>query len=1413
MTVQTSSKKGIFMALHTLKMVGHLVKKKTHFLLFASRTVIVLVFALGHVGFATADDPCEQYTNISDPWRNRGFLSTSSQLQLKDDSDLQEGWYRFVGVGGDILDFASIPIPSLAEERLGYCSLRSYSPTVTNVNLCAGAISNGSVDVKVCSSRYYVHKLRPTASNQIYATSHQRCTESSCGEFSQCGTLGACVCKTGYEMPKGLLLTGDTYGCTDPCEQYTNISDPWRNRGFLSTSSQLQLKDDSDLQEGWYRFVGVGGDILDFASIPIPSLAEQHLGYCSLRSYSPTVTNVNLCAGAISNGSVDVKVCSSRYYVHKLRPTASNQIYATSHQRCTESSCGEFAQCGTLGACVCKTGYEMPKGLLPTGDTYGCKDPCEQYTNISDPWRNRGFLSTSSQLQLKDDSDLQEGWYRFVGVGGDILDFASIPIPSLAEEHLGYCSLRSYSPTVTNVNLCAGAISNGSVDVKVCSSRYYVHKLRPTASNQIYATSHQRCTESSCGEFAQCGTLGACVCKTGYEMPKGLLPTGDTYGCKDPCEQYTNISDPWRNRGFLSTSSQLQLKDDSDLQEGWYRFVGVGGDILDFASIPIPSLAEQHLGYCSLRSYSPTVTNVNLCAGAISNGSVDVKVCSSRYYVHKLRPTASNQIYATSHQRCTESSCGEFAQCGTLGACVCKTGYEMPKGLLPTGDTYGCTDPCEQYTNISDPWRNRGFLSTSSQLQLKDDSDLQEGWYRFVGVGGDILDFASIPIPSLAEQHLGYCSLRSYSPTVTNVNLCAGAISNGSVDVKVCSSRYYVHKLRPTASNQIYATSHQRCTESSCGEFAQCGTLGACVCKTGYEMPKGLLPTGDTYGCRDTDECALAGSCGVGADCVKSPGSYHCECVSGYLPHLFPNNTLTCTDQQVLEAECKVQLSECIINDMTRMINSIKELNLPPSDVAPILVKLLASLYDLSRDKSVKTDTLIQHINSVLRSSEEVMDILMPANVKMRSHSHITTSLADLQQITIGPGANPRPVAIQIKADDTQLEIDLSKNNADKISASLQVFTNMEEVLTADFFLRTGSDNVSTVMSKVVSVTLRPTTQLSSPVNLTLKHTNVVHPQGVLSCVYWNGSAWVVDGCDVTQTNATHTVCTCQHLSTFTLIMQVERNWPKMAAMIIGLIFLILTLVTFALCALNPKVTNLARLNLCISLFQAHLLSLLVQELILHILPHKVLCRVLSGLQMFLYLSGFLWMHLDTLLLLLSIMMLKKLKKPWGEGPNCGHLSLIGYMLPLVIVGVVAGLMPDGYGTEWCGVRTYDSLSWSLLGPAYFTFTVNLILLFTVFISLCLLSSSSSLSEEIRNVRCQAVRVLVQSVVITSPWVLGFFHMGYGSVVDLVFLILTSQQGTFIFLIHCVLNPEVQSCWKRFFQKLASTSPTLLNNM
>src|SRR4029434_4642896 len=49
----------------------------------------------------------------------------------------------------------------------------------------------------------------------------------------------------------------------------------------------------------------------------------------------------------------------------------------------------------------------------------------------------------------------------------------------------------------------------------------------------------------------------------------------------------------------------------------------------------------------------------------------------------------------------------------------------------------------------------------------------------------------------------------------------------------------------------------------------------------------------------DTDECRLAAhECGAHSDCVNTQGSYHCECVSGYVPKLLSNNTIECIGKQ-----------------------------------------------------------------------------------------------------------------------------------------------------------------------------------------------------------------------------------------------------------------------------------------------------------------------------------------------------------------------------------------------------------------------------------------------------------------------------------------------------------------------------------
>ncbi len=135
-------------------------------------------------------------------------------------------------------------------------------------------------------------------------------------------------------------------------------------------------------------------------------------------------------------------------------------------------------------------------------------------------------------------------------------------------------------------------------------------------------------------------------------------------------------------------------------------------------------------------------------------------------------------------------------------------------------------------------------------------------------------------------------------------------------------------------------------------------------------------------------------------------------------------------------------------------------------------------------------------------------------------------------------------------------------------------YNMMENLLKPDFF-NTSNDMIKTMMSTVISATLPKTTntKLTKPVNFTFRHIRVrdlnvflsnlrtdehlktsniqcfniffilqeFDPSGSLSCVYWNISKWIVDGCSVLKTNSSYTVCSCDHLSTFALIMQTSR--------------------------------------------------------------------------------------------------------------------------------------------------------------------------------------------------------------------------------------------------------------------------------
>ncbi|XP_026118111.1 adhesion G protein-coupled receptor E3-like [Carassius auratus] len=466
---------------------------------------------------------------------------------------------------------------------------------------------------------------------------------------------------------------------------------------------------------------------------------------------------------------------------------------------------------------------------------------------------------------------------------------------------------------------------------------------------------------------------------------------------------------------------------------------------------------------------------------------------------------------------------------------------------------------------------------------------------------------------------------------------------------------------------------------------------------------------------------------------------------------------------------------------------------------------------------SASPTELASYGNRVLKTSEKLISTLVKPTVTSAS-VNFTLPAVEGQVFMVGPQVTLHKMP-RLDTTNSSVDIDLigmSKNNTERSAAvAFMSYVTMENLLKPDFF-NTSNDTVKTMMSTVISATLPKTTntKLTKPVNFTFRHIREFDHSGSLTCVYWNISEWIVDGCSVLEFNRSYTVCSCVHLSTFALIMQTSRppesdpllDLLNLVCVIVGLVFFSLALLTFAFCQWSSLVNNVARINICISLLLAHLLFLLTQQFLNLIRPQQVLCAVISGLLHFLFLSGFVWMFIEAVLLFICVKNLSKISSKKRAVLSTGFLCVIGYVVALVVVCVSVGLVPEGYGSENCWIKLDKGFIWSFIGPVCVILAANTILFINIVISLN--SAFKSLNAEVSQIKQTKIMVfktLAQFVVLGCPWILGVFTDNK-KVLEIIFLILNSQQGTFIFLIYCVLNKKVREQYRKFFRCLCSNN-------
>ncbi|XP_071401630.1 adhesion G protein-coupled receptor E5-like [Centroberyx affinis] len=629
-----------------------------------------------------------------------------------------------------------------------------------------------------------------------------------------------------------------------------------------------------------------------------------------------------------------------------------------------------------------------------------------------------------------------------------------------------------------------------------------------------------------------------------------------------------------------------------------------------------------------------------------------------------------------------------------------------------------------------------------------------------------------------------------------------------------------------------------------CGAKAYCTNLignYSCTCRAGYINLSGIRAD-----CTDIDECKedktqKENICGMNGTCENLDGSYKCKCPSGYTT--YDNKKTKCSELSCDHFKSNSESAQSLAglaDILSLMRTSCVALSNPDSagegkaNGEMLLEKLFTATEDLLSPGRLSSS---DDVSGLLVVVEDAMRFIGPQ--LKDNNTRMETSETEVE-LAVRRGATPPTGPIHLTNENASLDTDWTTATGNGTYpgfalAALVSYKNLEKSVNRSFeqlkgYKKYGVDPTFQVFSKVVSaVVSNPSTQhLNQHVNLTFRHLKMEERSSVsFICAYWQagpggqdeGGVWSTDGCYNHSSNATHTVCRCEHLSSFAVLMAlypIKHPFGLLLVTKIGLIIsllcLVLCILTFKFCRSIQGTRTTIHLHLCVCLFVADLLFLTA---ISRTKPEAG-CRVVAGSLHFLFLGVFSWMLLEGVQLYRMVVLV------FNATIRPLYLFAVGYGTPLVIVAISAISRPNGYGTdEHCWLSLEHGLIWSFFGP------VCIIIIFNVFFFIItvwkLAQKFSSLNPDLsklHKIKAFTVTAIAQMCVLGLMWVSGAFLFQEGTTAAAyIFTILNSLQGALVFIMHCLLSKQVRdeyanflSCIcaqpKRKYSEFSSTNPS-----
>ncbi|XP_070411789.1 uncharacterized protein [Nothobranchius furzeri] len=441
---------------------------------------------------------------------------------------------------------------------------------------------------------------------------------------------------------------------------------------------------------------------------------------------------------------------------------------------------------------------------------------------------------------------------------------------------------------------------------------------------------------------------------------------------------------------------------------------------------------------------------------------------------------------------------------------------------------------------------------------------------------------------------------------------------------------------------------------------------------------------------------------------------------------------------------------------------------------------------------------------------EASFSISDPNNVQTRANSRLKRSVAAVSSIPQG--------SITLPSTLTQ---NLTSEEQNQVSR-LQFNFYQKSTLFQDQALGQRKLNSGIIGASAANLSIRG---LQDRVIIRLRNTVPVPANFVATCVFWdfrlkNGSGgWNSNGCIVQNTTDNETICGCNHLTSFAILLDISRQ-PTISLVQntiltfityigcgVSAIFLSLTLLTYlAFGKLRKDIPSKILIELCFALLFLNLVFLVDAWLSLY--PDAMgLCISTAWFLHYFLLVVFTWMGLEGVHMYLAIV------KVFNNFMSHYMLkfSLVGWGVPMLVVIIVIAIDKNNYGLVSYGKfvdGTSDDFCWLKNDIAFYVavvayfcviFVFNFIMFIIVLVQLHRVKNQNPHNNKHRTTIQDVRSVIGISILLGLTWGFAFFAWGPLNLAFMyLFAIFNSLQGFFIFVFHCAVKETVRRQWRTY---------------